>query len=531
MEQHRPVTLARHGIVSTPHYLASAAGLQILQASGNAVDAAIAASAVLNVVYPILCGTGGDLFMLIYDAKSDGLYGLDAAGRTASAATLDFFRGRGYTAMPQRGPLTVSVPGCVDGWQLASDRFGRLGLARVLQPAIRYADEGFGVSAYLADRLAFVARQDWCHESWRAAYAPGGQAPAANAIFRVPELARSLRLIAEQGRDVFYEGEIGQALADFLQREGGLLTREDLAAHHGRWVEPLSIDYHDCRIYELPPPTQGFAALQMLKLIEGFPLSGDPAAPESVHLLIEAKKVAFADRETYLADPSFMTVDPKALIDAGYLAERRRLIDPGRAAESVAPGSRNGDTIYLCTADGEGNAVSLIQSNWMGVGSGMVLPGYGIELHNRGNYFSLDPTHVNCIAPRKQPLHTLIPSMAFRNGRPAIVFGTQGGDGQAQVHLQTYTKLIDYGWNIQAALEAPRWIHGRGQPDDPPGLVMESRFPRATIDGLRALGHSVELTQPWTPMTGQAQGIVIDPVTGLLEGGADPRADGWAAGW
>lgn len=531
MLQHRPATIARNGLVSSPHYLASQAGLRMLQEGGNAVDAAIAASATLNVVYPILCGTGGDLFMLIWDAESRELTGLDACGRSAAAADLAWFRERGYPAIPQRGPLAVSVPGVVDGWQMAAERFGRLGLGRCLQPAIGYAEQGFGVSPHLQLGLARVAAQDWAHASWRAVYTPGGVVPPVGSLLRVPELGRSLRLIAAQGRDVFYNGEIGAALVDFLAAEGGLLTRDDLVAHHGSWVQPLSIDYRGYCIYELPPPTQGVAALQMLKLAEGFRLAGDPLAPENVHLLVEAKKVAFADRNAYLGDPDWMTVDPCALIDAAYLDERRRLIDPTRAAESVAPGSLSGDTVYLCTADGAGNAVSLIQSNYMGVGAGMVVPGYGIELHNRGCYFSLEPGHPNAVAPRKRPAHTLIPSMAFRDGRPAIVLGTQGGDGQAQIQLQIYANLIDFGLNVQAAIELPRWVHGRGQPGDPPGLVMESRFPAETVARLEALGHQVTLTEPYTGIVGHAQGIVLDPETGLLHGGADPRCDSAAVGW
>jgi gamma-glutamyltranspeptidase len=528
--QHRPATLARHGLVSSPHFLASQAGLRMIEAGGNAVDAAIAANAVLNVVYPILCGTGGDLFMLIYDAAGQGLYGLDASGGAGSGATPAWFREHGYEAIPQRSALAVSVPGTVDGWQMASDRFGRLGLARCLAPAIEYAEEGFGVTPMLSAALGRVAALDWAHESWRSTYTPGGVPPAPGSLFCVPALGRSLRLIAQHGRDVFYQGEIGQALADFVAGAGGLLTREDVAVHHGRWVEPLSIDYRGYTIYELPPPSQGVAALEALKLMEGFTFSGAPADPENVHLQVESKKVAFADRNAYLGDPEYMTVDPRALIEDTYVAGRRQLIDPQRAQPYDA-GVLSGDTIYLCTADGDGNAVSLIQSNYMGVGAGMVVPGYGIELHNRGCYFSLDPAHPNVVGPRKRPLHTLIPSMAFRDGRPAIVFGTQGGDGQPQIHQQVYSHLIDFGFNIQAAIELPRWIHGRGQPDDPPGLLLENRFPAATVERLRRLGHEVTLIDGWTGIAGHAQGITIDPKSGLLSGGADPRADGAAVGW
>jgi len=532
MANHRPATLARNGIVCAPHYLAAQAGLRLLQAGGNAVDAAIAASAALNVVYPILCGTGGDLFMLIWDAATASLHALDAAGRSGSLASIERVCAAGHTAMPQRGAMAVSVPGVVDGWAMASERFGRLGLVRALQPAIAYAEDGAPATPYLAERLAFVAQQPWAHQSWRDVYAPGGKAPAAGALLRVPELGRTLRLVAERGRDVFYEGEIAAATAGFLQREGGFLTREDLAAHRGRWVEPLAIDYHGYTIYEMPPPTQGVTALQALKLAEGLALGDGPLDAETVHLLVEAKKLAFADRAACLADPDCMRVAPRALLDEAYLDTRRRQIDPQRAAASPA-GISAGDTIYLCAADGEGNAVSLIQSNYMGVGSGLVVPGYGVELHNRGCSFSLDPAHPNALGPRRQPLHTLIPSMAFKNGRPAIVFGTMGGDGQPQTHLQVYTALIAFGMidDPQAAIELPRWVHGRGLPGDPPELVLEGRFPRQTAARLRELGHEVSLTEDWSSMVGHAHAITIDQATGVLRGAADPRADSLAAAW
>jgi gamma-glutamyltranspeptidase len=527
---YRPATLARHGVVCAPHYLASQAGLSLLQAGGNAVDAAIAANAVLNVVYPILCGLGGDLFMLIYDAASGELTGLDACGAAGSLATVAWFQERGYTAVPQRSPLAVTVPGVADGWQMASDRYGRRGLARCLQPAIDYAEQGFGVTPYLHRSLARTAAQDWPHASWRAVYEPGGRVPAAGSVLRVPELGRSLRLIAEQGRDAFYQGEIGDALAGFMQEIGGLITRDDIAAHHGRWVQPLGVAYRGHTIYELPPPTQGVTALEALGIQDGLTLRGALTDAETVHLLVETKKLAFADRARYLGDPAAMAIDPAELLRPEYLAERRALINPARARPAEA-GALSGDTIYLCAADGEGGVVSLIQSNYMGVGAGLVVPGYGVELHNRGCYFNLEPGHPNCIAPGKRPLHTLIPSMAFKDGRPVIALGTQGGDGQPQIQQQLYAALLDFGLDVQEAIEQPRWVHGRGQPGDPPGLQIENRFPPETVARLRALGHDVVLIDGWSPAVGQAQAIVIDPETGLLAGAADPRADGSAAGW
>ncbi len=530
MEQTRPVTMARHGVVCAPHYLASQAGTRIMMAGGNAVDAAIAANAVLNVVYPFVCGTGGDLFSLLYDAKSDNLYGLNASGRAPAAATPEWFKAQGHTKIPQRGILSVSIPGAVDGWQMLSDRFGRLGLARVLEPAIEYAEEGFGVGHILSATIKRLLTAGIVHSSWIDVYAPGGVAPEPGSLLKVPALGRSLRLIAEKGRDVFYNGEIAQALADFSGQLGGLITREDLAEHQGEWVEPLSIDYRGYRIYELPPNTHGLTALQMLKLVEPFDFSADPQDPANIHLLVEAKKLAFADRDKHLTDLLHMKLDPQTLLDDAYLARQRRLIDPRKAQMSVVPGSTNGDTIYLCAADGEGNAVSLIQSNYMGIGSGLVVPGYGIELQNRGCYFSLDPDHANVIAPRKRTLHTLIPSLATRNDRPEIVFGSMGGDGQPQIHQQVYTNLINYGLNIQQAIDAPRWIHGKAPAEDRELLHLEDRFPLSTRQGLTALGHNVELAGNFNSMMGYAQGIVITP-DGLLMGGSDPRADSAAIGW
>ena len=413
---------------------------------------------------------------------------------------------------------------------MAAERFGRLGLAASLQPAIRYAEEGFGVGHILSNTIKRLLESNFVHSSWTEVYAPGGVAPEPGDILRLSGLARSLRLIAEQGRDVFYRGEIGQALAEFSARLGGLITTEDLAEHRGEWVEPISVSYRGYQIYELPPNTHGLTALQMLKLIEPFDLAGGPELAANIHRQVEAKKLAFADRDEHLTDPAHMRIEAAQLLAEGYLAGRRKLIDPTRAMPSPVPGSVKGDTIYLCAADEAGNAVSLIQSNYMGIGSGLVVPGYGIELQNRGSYFSLDPAHVNVIAPRKRTMHTLIPSLATRHDRPAIIFGSMGGDGQPQIHQQVYTNLINYGLNIQAAIDAPRWIHGVS-PDDPQEVLhLESRYPQATLDELRNLGHTVREVGNFNSMMGYAQGIMIGE-NGVLMGGADPRADSAAIGW
>jgi len=527
--QHRPVTLARRGIVAAPHYLAAEAGLELLKAGGNAIDAAIAASATLQVVYPFVCGLGGDVFMLIYDAKSGKLYGLNGSGRSAQSATIERYAELGYTAMPTFGIHTVTVPGCTHGWDSAMQRFGRLGLAAALAPAIAYAEEGFAIGPGLHAALTTGSMRKEFHRSWHAHFLPDGVVPPVGSIARFPTLARTLRSIAKGGSAMFYRGEIAEQIAAFFAREGGLLTGDDLATHQSEWVTPLSVPFAGLRVYELPPNTQGVTALQMLGIVDQLPLGENALAAETVHLSVEAKKLAFADRAAYLTDVAHMRVHPAALIEPDYLAQRRSLIDPTRAQPSFAPGSLTGDTIYLCAADAEGNVVSLIQSNFMGFGSGVVVEDTGIVLQNRGAYFSLDPAAANALAPAKRTLHTLIPSMALRDGRPAMVFGAMGGDGQAQTHLQVYTAVARFGLNIQQAIEMPRWVHG----DTPDGetLLVESRFPSPTLEALRRMGHRVQEQEKWTSAMGHANGIVFDIATGVMQGGSDPRAEGIAAGW
>lgn len=526
---HRPITLARRGMVVAPHYLAAEAGLELLKAGGNAVDAAIAANAMLQVVYPFVCGLGGDIFMIIYDAKSGKLYGLNGSGRSAQAATIERYREMGHTTMPVTGIHTVTVPGCVSGWNEAEQRFGRLGLAQVLAPAISYAEEGFAIGPDLHAALTRMSIRTEIHRSWHRHFLPDGSVPSVGAIARYPTLAQTLRTIIKEGADTFYRGTIAEHIASFFAREGGLITREDLAAHQSEWVTPLGVPFADLNIYELPPNTQGVTALQMLGILDKLPLGASPLAPETVHMGVETKKLAFADRNAYLTDPAHMHVNPAALIEPDYLALRRSLIDPLRAQPSVAPGSFTGDTIYLCTADGEGNVVSLIQSNYMGFGSGVVVDDTGIVLQNRGAYFSLDATSANALAPAKRTLHTLIPSMALRNGRPAIVFGTMGGDGQPEIHLQVYTAAVRFGLGIQEAIELPRWIHGIASGEE--STHVESRFPLTTLEVLRQQGHVIYEQDGWSSGMGYAQGIVFDPSNGVMQGGADPRAESLAAAW
>jgi gamma-glutamyltranspeptidase/glutathione hydrolase len=529
--QHRPVTLALRGLVTAPHYLAAGAGLDLIKAGGNAVDAAIAASATLQVVFPQGCGLGGDLFALLYDARSGGLYGFNASGRAPRAATIERYHALGYASMPAFGVHTVTVPGCADGWGQLAERFGRLGLARALAPAIAYAEQGFPVGPALHNALVAMSRQPHAHRSWRDHFTPGGIIPPVGGVAHAPDLARSFRQIAVQGPDTIYRGELAERIAAFLAREGGLLDGEDLAAHASEWVEPLAVPFSGLEVYELPPNSQGITALQMLGLLEGLPLGEGPLASDTVHAAVEAKKLAFADRAAYLTDPAHMTVDPRALIAPAYLAARRALIDPTRVSPATSPGDLTGDTVYLCAADGEGNAVSLIQSNYQGFGSGLVVDGAGIALQNRGTYFSLDPTAANALTPGKRTLHTLIPSLAMRHGRPTVLFGTMGGDRQPQIHLQVYTALARFGLNIQAAIELPRWAHGAPTPGAPEVLQMEARFPPATLERLRTLGQPVAEVGQWESEMGWAQGIVLDTERGVLKGGADPRAESAAIGW
>jgi gamma-glutamyltranspeptidase/glutathione hydrolase len=529
--QHRPVTLATHGVVAAPHYLAAQAGLDLLKAGGNALDAAIAASATLQVVYPQLCGLGGDVFMLLYDAGSRQLYGLNGSGRSARVATIERYLALGFDAMPGYGLHSITVPGCADGWAQAAQRFGRLGLARALAPAIAYAEEGFPVGPGLHAALVRMDALPHTHRSFRTHFMAGDTIPATGSIMRRPELASTLRQIAEGGPEAFYRGAVAERIAAFFAGEGGLITLDDLAAHTSDWVTPLAVPFAGLEVYELPPNTQGVTALQMLGIVDGLALGDDPLGPETVHLEVEAKKLAFADRAAHLTDGAHMKLDPRALIAPEYLAARRAQLDARRAQPSVAPGSFMGDTIYLCAADGAGNAVSLIQSNYRGFGSGLVVDGTGIVLQNRGAYFSLDPEAANALAPGKRTLHTLIPSLALRDGQPAVVFGTMGGDGQPQTHLQVYAALARYGRNIQAAIEQPRWVHGVEQPGEGETLRLERRFPAETVAVLRAKGHHVQLVEAYDSVMGHAQGITFDHANGVLGGGADPRAEGAAVGW
>jgi len=534
----RPVTMGPNGMVTSPHSLASQAGVDVLRAGGSAVDAAIAVSSVLSVVYPHMTGLGGDAFWLIHDAKTGAVRYLDGGGRAAASASIDAFARRGLTEIPFRGilPATVTTPGAVASWGEAHRAYGRLPLGRNLESAIGYAQNGFPVTERLAGWIEQVVTDLQPHAETVAIFMPDGKVPAPGSKLVNPDLANTLRAIASDGVDGFYRGAVGRELARFSAEKGGFLTEADLAAQTARWGEPLKGQYRDLVLYETPAPTQGFSVLEMLNLLEPFELhKREFQGPDMVHLMVQAKQVAYHDRDHYLGDPAFVSVPMDRLISKAYADERRPIIDPVRALpwdKVPSYGSLTGDTVFIATVDAQGNAVSLIHSLYGVFGSAVVAGGTGVVLQNRGAYFTLDPAHPNRLEPGKTPLHTLIASIGFRNDRLWSVVGCMGADGQPQIHLQTYINLIDFGLDIQQALESPRWLSGRfglGEPRDT--LHIEARFPKATIDTLEARGHLVDRWDNWNELAGHAHGIVIDPQSGMRLGGSDPRSDGAAIGY
>ncbi len=530
----RPVVLGVRGIVASHHPLASLAAIEILKKGGNAVDAAIAANAVLGVVYPHMNGIGGDLFMLIYSAKDRKVYALNASGRSPYAMTRDYFKQKALERIPFQGSLLpVSVPGVVDGWNQAQKRFGRKTLGEVLQPAIEAAEHGFAVTENLAGW--FSRSHDLLLKTPTTAriLTTEGRPFQAGDIVVMKDLANSLRKIAVGGRDVFYHGELAQAIVKYAQENGGLLSLKDLADHRSDWVEPITTTYRGYTVYEFPPPTQGIALLQMLNTVEAYDLRKmGYNSPEILHLFAEAKKLAFADLDKYITDPDFASIPIKELVSKDYAGKRRKLIDPNQAAVSVTPGDPRGDTTPLQVVDEEGNAVTLIQSIYFAWGSGVVAGSTGILLQNRAGYFSLDPAHVNRLEPRKRTFHTLNPMMIFKENKPFLLAAAQGAGGQVQTLLAVITNVIDFGMNVQEAVEAPRWLHGSARAGDPPNLLnLEGRIPAGVVKSLEARGHTVKVQPPITQVMGSIQAIMIDPRTGALWGAGDPRADGVALGY
>jgi len=515
-----------NGAVATSQPLAAQAGLQMLLQGGNAVDAALAAISTLNVVEPMSTGLGGDLFALVYMAAERKVYALNASGRAGAACSLEAYRSLGLQSVPERGALAVTTPGAASGWCELNARLGRLPFERVLGSAIQYAEEGFPVSPLIGDvwRSSEALLQDDAETAHT--YLVRGRAPRVGERFCQPDLAATLKLLAEQGPGGFYRGRVAQAIAATVQSHGGLLTEADLAAHTSTWVEPISTDYRGLRVFECPPNGQGIIALEALNILSGVALSGLPAdGPDAWHWKMEAIKLAMADAARYVADPEHAAVPVEGLLSPEYAARRRAEIDLAQAIEAPLPGLPAGaDTVYVTAVDGEGNGASIINSIFLAFGSGLVAQGAGVCLQNRGNLFSLDPTHPNCIAPGKRPFHTIIPCLATENGDLRLCFGVMGGAMQPQGHVQVLTNLLDHGMGVQEAVDAPRFYYQQGARH-----LIEPYLPDATLDELRRRGHELELQEGG--IFGGAQVIMVDPDSGALVCGSEPRKDGCAVAY
>jgi len=535
----RSEVFARHGMAATSQPLATQAALHILRQGGSAVDAAIAANAVLGLTEPTGSGIGGDLFAMVWDPAARKLYGFNGSGRSPRSLTLAEFKKRGLDKVPAHGPLPVSVPGVVDGWFELHGRFGKLPMEKVLAPAIGYARDGFPLSeliAYYWGRSVPILER-W--EGFSDVFMPGGRAPRKGEIFRNPALASTYERLAREGRDLFYKGDMARTMDSFMKRVGGFLSYEDLAAHHGEWVDPVSTNYRGYDVWELPPNGQGIAALQILNILEGYDIAGMGfGSADYIHVFVEAKKLAFADRARFYADPEFNTIPVATLISKPYATRRRALINMKRAARVVPAGEpdalEEGDTVYLTTADESGMMVSLIQSNYRGMGSGLSPDGLGFIFQDRGELFDLTEGRANSYAPGKRPFHTIIPAFITRDGEPFLSFGVMGGATQPQAHAQIVINIVDFGMNLQEAGDAPRILHsGSSQPtgeemQDGGVVSLETGTPYASIRDLVQRGH--EMTWQVGPYGGY-QAIGWNPETGVYAGASESRKDGHAAGY
>jgi len=526
--QARSMVITRQGIVATEHPLASQIGARVLEEGGNAVDAAVAANATMGVVAPMANGIGGDLFAIVYEAKTGKIYGLNASGWTPADLTASFLREKGITNMPQAGIHSVTVPGAVEGWDKLLKRFGRKRLAEVLKPAIHCAEEGFPVTEIFSSY--WISSEKKLREDPGATktYLKNGRAPRTGEIFRNPDLAWSLRQVAAHGRDGFYKGEIAKRLLAFSKAQGGKMTAEDLANFSAEWVEPISTTYRDWTVYELPPNGQGIGALEMLNLMEQFPLGKFGAeSADALHVMIEAKKLAYADMLRYDCDPKFNRVPIAGMLSKDYAKERTKLIDMEKANCNVTPGQpppMGNDTTYLCTVDAEGNMVSYIQSNYSSFGSGLAAPGTGFALQNRGGLFSLDANSPNVLAGRKRPLHTIIPAFMSK-GDARIAFAIMGGWNQSQAHAQFVSDIADHKMNIQAAMESARFTKLTFEGCD---VQMEDRVPASVREKLAAKGHKIEVRGDFSSAVGGGQAVMRDFAAKVNYGASDPRKDGAA---
>jgi len=526
--QGRSMVISRGGIVAAESPLAAQAGVRMLERGGNAVDAAIATNAMMGVVEPMMNGIGGDLFAIVYDAKANKLYGLNASGWAPKGLTIEFLHKQGLREMPQRGVHAITVPGAVDGWQKLADKFGRKKLNEDLAAAIRTAEEGFPVpewtAAYWADEVDLL-RSD---EAASKVYLPNDHAPRVGEVFHNPDLAWSLQQIAEQGRDAFYKGEIAKKIMESMRHHNGTMMAEDLAGYSSEWAEPISTTYRDWTVYEMPPNGQGIAALEMLNIMETFPIGQFGfGSTKALHAMIEAKKLAYADMAKYVADPRGQKLPVAALLSKDWAKQRAQLIDTEHANCEVGAGELAGgsDTTYLSVVDREGNMVSLIQSNYSGFGSGIVAPGTGFALHNRGGLFTLDTASPNALAGHKRPRHTIIPGFA-QKGETRMAFGIMGGWNQSQAHAQFIANIADFKMNIQAALEAPRFTKLTFSGCD---VMMENRVPAGARNELSTKGHKIQVLGTFSAAVGGGQAVLRDSATGVNYGASDPRKDGQAA--
>lgn len=530
----RSEVIGQNGMVATSHPLATQIGLDILKQGGTAVDAAIAANIALGLMEPTGNGIGGDLFAIVWDAKSKKLHGLNASGPAPQNISIEYFTENNLKKIPSYGPLPVTVPGAVDGWVKLHEKFGKLEFKSLFSPTIEYANNGFPVTETIAYYLDRSKERFQNYPNFKKVWLKNGRMPIKGEIFKNPQLARTLSIIAEKGRSGFYEGEIAQTIADFIQLQGGFLSYEDLSSFHSEWTPPVSSNYRGYDVWELPPNGQGIAALQILNILENYNLKKMGLfSSEYIHLFTEAKKLAFADRAKYYADPNFSNIPVKELISKSYAKERAKLINMKKAALADEPGIlESGDTIYLTAADKYGNMISLIQSNYRGMGSGMMPPGLGFMLHDRGELFSLDKSHRNALQGGKRPFHTIIPAFVTLDGEPFMSFGVMGGATQPQAHAQIIINMVDFGLNLQEAGDAPRIVHsGSSQPTDEVmtnggKLSLESGFSKSIENELTAKGHKLEYQRG---VFGGYQAIMLKD--GVYYGASESRKDGQAAGY
>ncbi|MDT0607449.1 gamma-glutamyltransferase [Croceitalea rosinachiae] len=534
----RSVVLGQSGMVATSHPLATQIGLDMLKSGGNAIDAAIAANAALGLMEPTGCGVGGDLFAIVWDGKTKKLYGLNASGRSPQKLTLEYFEKEGMEKIPSYGPLPISVPGAVDGWFELHSKFGSKPMTQILSPAIDYAEKGFPLTEliawYIQRTVPFFESKDFPNIEDIYKSQNGGKLPNEGEIYRNPYLANTYKKIAEGGRDAFYKGEIAKTVGKFIKEQGGFLSAKDFAAHKSEWVEPVSINYRGYDVWELPPNSQGIAALQMLQILEGYDFSNiEFGSAEHLHLFTEAKKLAFEDRAKYYADMDFFDIPVEELLSEDYSKSRREQI--GERAGTYSAGEISaGETIYMTVADNEGTMISLIQSNYRGMGSGMAPPKLGFMLQDRGELFSLKRGQANTYEPGKRPFHTIIPAFMTKDGKPVLSFGVMGGDFQPMGHTQIVMNLVDFGMNIQEAGDAPRWDHTggaspMGQTTENTGLIRtESGIPYSTIRGLMDKGHRMGTARG---IYGGYQAILWDDENKVYHGASESRKDGQAAGY